>query len=594
MQLLTVTICTLLLSLLLTFTTRKLAYAYGLVAAPRQDRWHRRPTALLGGVAIYLAFVIGCLIFAPHTPGARLILLGGTLMFLIGIIDDFLSLKPAVKLVAQVVTCAIVVYFGRRLPWTNYQVINIVVTILWLVGVTNAVNLLDNMDGLAGGVSFIACVFLSVTFVLNGQMAQALLPALLGGAVLGFLIFNLHPATIFMGDCGSLVLGFVLSAAALLSEYDRARNLGAVLFVPMLILLIPIFDTCVVTVARKLAGRPISQGGRDHTSHRLVALGLSEKRAVWLLYGLAIGAGTLAVLVRNAKIELLCWLIPSTILVLFFLGLYLGRVRVYESESSAKGFAVPNAIADFAHKRRMLEILLDMALTALAYYGAYLLRFDGGITPAQVALCLRTLPLVIAAQLLFLLLFGIYHGLWRYAGVNDLITIAKAALAGTAAAALIVFALAGWSHTGSTLFVLYGLLVIVFIAASRWSFRLIRAAVVGARPAHRDGHPVLIYGAGDQGEWLFRELQNNPALRCRPVGFIDDDLNKTGRRIHGCRIYARTELVALQQKHQVREIFVSTTKISLTQLEEVRQLGLKVSRLHIRLEREVELIASHV
>lgn len=589
MPILTASLCTLLLGLLLTPLVRKLAQRTGFVVQPRRDRWHQRPTALLGGLAIYGSFVSGCLLIAPQFSGMRLILLGGTLMFLIGLVDDFVPLKPAVKLVAQVITSAIVVYFGRRLPWTHYEAINIVVTILWLVGVTNAVNLLDNMDGLAGGISLIACAFLSVTFVLNGQMSQALLPALLGGAVLGFLVYNLHPATIFMGDCGSLLLGFVLSASALLSDYDRARNLGAVLFAPMLILLIPIFDTCVVTVARKLAGRPISQGGRDHTSHRLVALGLSEQRAVWLLYALAIGAGTLAVLARNVKIEVMFWLLPSTMLVLLFLGLYLGRVRVYEDAPPAHGFEVPNAIADFAHKRRVFEILLDMALTALAYYGAYLLRFDGGITTAQIDLCLRTLPLVIAAQLLFLLLSGIYHGLWRYAGVNDLVTIAKAVSAGTVATGLMVTALSSWSQTGTTLFLLYGLLLTVFITVSRWSFRLLRAVVVGASPRHPDAQPVLIYGAGDRGEWLLRELLNNAELRCIPVGFLDDDLRKEGRRIHGCRIFSRTELSEVMTKYQVTEVLVSTTQIPAAQLQELRTLGLKVSRLHIRLEREPEL-----
>ena len=583
-----------LLGLLLTPVVRAFAHRVGAVVQPRRDRWHRRPTALLGGVAIYLSFLISCLTLAPNFSGLRLILLGGTLLFLLGLVDDFVPLKPYVKLVAQLVIASIVVYFGRRLPWTNYEAVNIVITILWLVGVTNAVNLLDNMDGLAGGISLIACTFLAITLGLNGQVPQAMMMTLLGGSVLGFLVFNSSPATIFMGDCGSLFLGFVLSAAALQSDYDRTRNLGAVLVAPLLILLIPIFDTCVVTVARKLAGRPISQGGRDHTSHRLVALGLSEQRAVWLLYALAMGAGTLGILTRNVKVETLFWLLPGTTLVFLFLGLYLGRVRVYEAENVTTGFAVPNPLADFAHKRRVLEILLDMALIALAYYGAYLLRFDGGITREQTQLCLRTLPLVIAAQLLWLLLCGVYRGLWRYAGVNDLLTIAKAVLAGTMTTAAVVFALSGWSETGTTLFVVYGLLLLVFIGASRGSFRLLRAVDVGSSPAHPDANPVVIYGAGDRGEWLLRELSNNADLRCLPVAFLDDDLHKAGRRIHGCRIIARAELPDLLRKYSGVEVLVSTAQIPAERLDEVRNLGLRVSRLQIYLERESELIASHV
>jgi UDP-GlcNAc:undecaprenyl-phosphate/decaprenyl-phosphate GlcNAc-1-phosphate transferase len=412
--------------------------------------------------------------------------------------------------------------------------------------------------------------------------------------VLGFLVYNTHPATIFMGDCGSLLLGFVLSATALLSDYDRTRNVGVVLFAPMLILLIPIFDTCVVTVTRKLAGRPISQGGRDHTSHRLVALGLSEQRAVWLLYGLAIAAGTLAILARSLRAEALFWLIPSISLVILFLGLYLGRVRVYESEQIPSGFTVPNVIADFAYKRRIFEILLDVMLASLAYYGAYLLRFDGGITQEQMRLCLQTLPLVIAAQLLFLLVCGVYRGLWRYAGLSDLLTIAKAVLTGTVAAGIIVSAFFDWETAGLTLFVLYGLLLFTFITVSRWSFRLLRALVEGLSSNHPDALPVLIYGAGDRGVWLLSELRNNPALRCVSLGFIDDDPRKAERRIHGCRIYSRDQLPELITKYQIAEVLISTPQIPAEPINELRKLGLKVSRLQIRLERDSEMVASHV
>jgi UDP-GlcNAc:undecaprenyl-phosphate GlcNAc-1-phosphate transferase len=192
------------------------------------------------------------------------------------------------------------------------------------------------MDGLAGGISVIACEFLMMTLLLNGQTSHALLPALLGGAVLGFLLFNFHPASIFMGDCGSMFLGFSLSMIALLSETDRTRNLSAVVLTPVLILLIPIFDTCLVTVARQLSGRSVAQGGRDHASHRLVALGLSERHAVWLLYALAVIAGVAALLLRGLHAQVLFWVLPAVALLLLWSGIYLGRVRVYTDASTEK------------------------------------------------------------------------------------------------------------------------------------------------------------------------------------------------------------------------------------------------------------------
>jgi UDP-GlcNAc:undecaprenyl-phosphate GlcNAc-1-phosphate transferase len=178
---------TLALALGLTPLVRAVARRAGVVAAPRVDRWHQKPTALLGGVAIYLAFAAGCSVFAWHAPGARLILAAGTLLFIVGLVDDLVQVKPYTKLVVQLIVAALVVYFSRRLQWTYFEHVNIFITIFWLVGITNAVNLLDNMDGLAGGVSVIACVFLTITMLLNGQAGQAMLPALLEPPRSGFL-----------------------------------------------------------------------------------------------------------------------------------------------------------------------------------------------------------------------------------------------------------------------------------------------------------------------------------------------------------------------------------------------------------------------
>src|SRR5205085_6011662 len=303
-------VCTFTLGVFLTVLARRAATRLGFVAAPRKDRWHQRPTALMGGVAIYAAFALGYVIFVPDMRASLPVLAGGTLLFATGLVDDRFAIKPHVKLALQLIAAVGVVYSGLHLPWVNYEWVNNFLTIFWLVGITNALNLLDNMDGLAGGIAVISCAFLVVTFLLNGQSAEAVLPALLGGAALGFLVFNFSPATIFMGDCGSMFLGFMLSGTALLANTARFRSLTSVLLTPALILLIPIFDTCMVTITRKLAGRPISQGGRDHTSHRLVALGVSERRAVLLLYLFAALSGALALLVRALDTTVVLALVP--------------------------------------------------------------------------------------------------------------------------------------------------------------------------------------------------------------------------------------------------------------------------------------------
>ena len=165
-----------------------------------------------------------------------------------------------------------------RSPWTDSAIINIALTAFWLIGITNAINLLDNMDGLAAGISAIAALSLAVGFGASGQTYEILLLSIFAGALVGFLVFNFNPASIFMGDCGSMFIGFFLASSVLLNQIGgRSRGIVSVLAVPALILFVPIFDTTFVTVLRKIWGRKASQGGRDHTSHRLVALGLSER-----------------------------------------------------------------------------------------------------------------------------------------------------------------------------------------------------------------------------------------------------------------------------------------------------------------------------
>lgn len=542
----------------------------------------------MGGIAIYLAFVIGCFIFAPDLSRAYPILIAATLLFGVGIVDDLRPLKPYVKLVMQVVAASIVVFGGLRLPglvWTSWEHF---LTIFWLVGITNAINLLDNMDGLAGGISLIACAFLAITFLVNGQTAEAALPLILAGAIAGFLWFNFNPASIFMGDCGSMFLGFALSGIALLSDFGRARNLISVLAPPVLILTIPIFDTLVVTVTRKLSGRPVSQGGRDHTSHRLVALGMSERRATLLLYFFAAVSGALALAVRQMGVWVTLALIVGFALSVLFIGLYLGKVGVYEERHISNREAASGTLVDpfgnLSHRRRVFEILLDTVLVALAYYSAYLLRFDGDMPGEQIAIFIRTLPPLVAIQILSFLIGGVYKGIWRYAGVNELVRLAGSVFAGAAISGLAVLLFYKFHGPSRAVFILNGVLLFVLVGASRISFRLIGALIAGQRQLIPYAKPVLIYGAGDRGEILIKELLNDPGYCYQPVGFIDDDDQKAGKLLRGYRIFNSRDLPQLISSHGVSEILVSSRKVPENRLDDLRNMGVGLKRLKIDLE----------
>lgn len=603
------------LGLIFTYLVRHGAHRLGIVATPQKDRWHSKPTASMGGIAIYLAFVIGCFIFAPDLSRAYPILIAATLLFGVGIVDDLRQIKPYVKLVMQVVAASIVVFAGLRLPgtiWASWGADFL--TIFWLVAITNAINLLDNMDGLAGGISLIACAFLAISFLLNGQTAEAALPLILAGAVAGFLRFNFNPASIFMGDCGSMFLGFALSGIALLSDFGRARNLISVLATPVLILTIPIFDTMVVAVTRKLSGRPVSQGGRDHTSHRLVALGMSEHRATLFLYLFAALSGALALAVRQMAIWGALALIVGFALSVLFIGLYLGKVGFYEELSGSAGIptwvfpgnirlaeagrqgclrsqgfgaasgTVVDPFGNLSHRRRIIEILLDTVLVALAYYSAYLLRFDGDMPGEQVAIFIRTLPPLVAVQILSFLIGGVYKGIWRYVGIDEIARLAVSVFAGSAVSGLAVLFIYNFHGPSRAVFILNGVLLLVFVGMSRVSFRLIGALIAGQREPIPNAKPVLIYGAGDRGEILIRELLNNPAYCYQPVGFIDDNAQKTGRRLQGYRIFSSDDLPRLISSHGVSEILVSSLKVPESRLDDLRNLGVGLKRLKIDLE----------
>jgi len=317
-----------LVAVALTPLVRAGARRVGLVAHPRADRWHRRPTATVGGIAVFAAFWTGMAIVQPALVHAWPALWAASLLFVVGLVDDAVQLPPLPKLAAQVAAAAFVVAHGLRLPWTASPLLDGAVTIVWLVGITNALNLLDNMDGLAGGIAAIGAVFLTVTFALGDELPRAQMTMLLCGAVLGFLVYNVNPASIFMGDCGSMFLGQALAGIALLSQFGRSRNLGSVVIAPLVILVIPILDTSLVTITRKLAGRPVSVGGRDHSSHRLVALGHSERRAVIILWVIAALSGSFALLVRGLENAIA---IPATAcfaLAMAVFGYYLARVPV--------------------------------------------------------------------------------------------------------------------------------------------------------------------------------------------------------------------------------------------------------------------------
>src|SRR5438270_11947006 len=579
------------LALMLTPVVRALARRWGFVAKPKTDRWHKNPTAMMGGVAIWLAVAGTYLFLVPHSPQRWVVVGAASFLFLVGLVDDWLHIKPYQKLIGQVIGAAIVVNYGLALPCAPSLPVNMVITIFWLIGITNAINLLDNMDGLATGVAAIASCFLTVNFVSVNQPAEAVMMAVFTAALLGFLVYNSHPASIFMGDCGSMFIGFFLASAALVNvPGGRSRSIVPVLAVPILVLFIPIFDTTFVTILRKLSGRAASQGGRDHTSHRLVALGLSEKRAVLMLYGLAAVSGLLAVSVRQLKPDVSIALLVIFTLGLTLLGVYLAGVKGYDEEEAvraARDKPLYAFLIDFSYKRRIFEVLLDIVLIVLAYWSAYAIKFEPFSNSPAWKLFLRTLPVLVVVRLAAFLVFGVYRGIWRYTSMDDLLAFAKAVAAGSIVSMIIVLFKFRFQGFSRAVFLIDALVMLLLLAGSRVAFRFFRHVLPSGSASN--GRRVLIYGAGVAGELLLRELLNNRELSYAPVGFMDDDATKHGKLIHGFRVFGGNGLLPkIISDHRVEQILISTPRISAARIAEIFSecdaRNVELRRLSIRLE----------
>lgn len=283
-------------SLIGTFLARVAAHRLDWLDRPNRRKMHANPIPLLGGIAIYGAFLVTILLNDSRRvveEGATA-LIGATLLLIVGIVDDLRGLGPGAKLLAQTTAAVLLVIGGIGVSFLPFAWLNLAATILWVVGICNAMNLLDNMDGLSAGVAAIASAFFTLLALMHGQFWVSLVAGALLGATIGFLNFNWNPATIFMGDAGSLLLGFMLAVLGLklrFPDVDPRRTWP----IAILVLAVPIFDTTLVTLSRLRRGVSVSSGGRDHVSHRLVRLGFGVRGSVATIYLVAILCGGAAV-----------------------------------------------------------------------------------------------------------------------------------------------------------------------------------------------------------------------------------------------------------------------------------------------------------
>ncbi len=300
------------LSYFFTPPVKNFAHKVGAIDVPKDARrMHKKPIPRLGGLAIYGGFLCSILIFGQLDETMLCVLLGAAIIVALGIFDDVLALGAKLKFVVQIVAAAIPVCIGNLqiglftnlnplsdTPFVHLGILAVPVTIIWIVGITNAVNLIDGLDGLAVGVSSIAAITMLAVALLTGNMPIAITMAALAGACIGFMPYNLNPAKIFMGDTGSTFLGYMLATVSIMGLFKFYAVISFA--VPFLILGLPIFDTANAIIRRVAAGRSPMSPDRGHVHHKLIDMGFNQKQAVAILYAISATLGLTAVVLTSS------------------------------------------------------------------------------------------------------------------------------------------------------------------------------------------------------------------------------------------------------------------------------------------------------
>lgn len=493
----------LLLVLVLTPLFRKLAFKTNFLDYPDPRKIHLQPTPLLGGASVFLGFCgavfLSFLSGYPWTNDLSGVLIGGLIVIGLGLWDDKFGMQPGVKFLGQILASFIFLLVSHSLDSLGFGVIGDLLLFLWMVGLMNAINFLDNMDGLCSGISFIATTAFMMIFIFNGQGDQIILCLAFMGALLGFLVYNFPPAKIFLGDAGSMFNGFILSALGIL--FAKKSNSFNLLLAPMLILSYPIFDISMVTFTRLKEGRKIYKGGKDHSSHRLMNLGFHLKKTLGSIYLISLSLGIIGVLVFSIFES------PWKVLIAFWVGLLLAILGTYLHRRFARV------------GEKLWLIFLDVISINSAFLFFYWLRFKSGlfITPIVIPLSEYIIP-AIWITFYWLVLFAIL-GLYELRSELSLKVewdkIIKSVILG-----IMIFAVLSLKFITFRFVLLYTLSLSLFLLALRTFFILINRALYSRGIRKRKS---LLLGTKVNAQKLNKFLMTdfNPGFKV--IGFVSED-----------------------------------------------------------------------
>lgn len=586
------------LSLALTPLVRHLAFLVGAVDLPGPRKVHRVPTARMGGLAVVVAvtLVLGAMWVWPGPLGRWTVgsvctgLSLGLLPILgISIWDDIRPLPMLPKLGAHAIGAAVAMLYGVTLNPTVHLfgselglgLLSLPLSFFWLVGVTNAFNLVDGLDGLSAGLAFISAASLVGVFLVANQKGTAVAALVLAGGLLGFLPYNIYPAKIFLGDTGATAVGFALACFSLAG--GSTLQAGFATLVPIVVLGLPVAET-LVSMARRVvrraethAGTGVFEADRGHFHHRLLELGIDHRRAVLILYGVGVlmaTTGLVSILVTRQQAGLLL----IALLIAAFAGL--SRLGYDEFALLRKGQVLRLYEAPVL-KRAMFVVFVDLLLVCVAVWVAIALKYDmwwiGPYRIMAVEMAAVLAPVTVAV----LWRLRHYRGAWRLASLDDAMKLTTAVLVSAFGGfGLNSFLFAGVAPV--TVFVLYAIVATPLIVGVRLSYRVLLSARARASAA---GTPVVIYGAGRGGAVTLRELFGNERLGLKPVGFLDDDPEKAGQVVNGIPVLGSLEALEVVATEYPRlTVIVSSGRIPLERLRLAEDLCERLKMRVLRLE----------
>lgn len=605
------------LSLVLTPAVMRLAPLVGAIDTPNARKVHRHPVPRLGGVAIFASFIIGLFsldIMMPQVlEGAWIFQSEGivlmAMLFLVmclGIWDDINPLKPGQKFLVQLLLGSVIYWAGFSVSnvtnvfgsgTTALGVLDFPLTLLWIVGVTNALNLIDGLDGLAAGVATIASMTILPIALLHGDNGTAVLALLAAASLVGFLRYNFNPAKIFLGDSGSLFLGFLLAILSLKSSTKSST--GFALLVPILALGLPIMDTLLSMIRRFLrsfmAGRTnpetmvhrlrsMFQPDSSHIHHRLINRGLSHRNAVILLYVVScfLGVGAFSITVFNDYIG-------SLVLVVVAAATVIGvrQLRYREMQVLQNGVLLP--LYDKPILRvESFQVFFDIAVIIASFTFALLLTSSVDLGISSTRYLLGMVTAVAATQLMVFWMTGMYRRTFRIYGIGDVLRTMRGVLAAVAAVAVIFFVFAQpFTHVQLTALIIDFFFLGLFVVGFRISFHVLQ--FLSSFRGAENGTKVVIYGADPNGIMLLNRILEAGVETWNPIGFLDDNPELEGKYINGYPVFgSHWQLPKLFREHAIDQVVICSENIKPEALRRIhdftRRNDISLKRIRILFE----------